>query len=92
MIISRDIFHKEGIRGFYRGLTATLARECPGYGCFFGVYEFSRTLLTKENETKKDIGKSASSMKNIFIFSHFELQVLLKHGFLVVWPVFRFGC
>ncbi|CAF0912446.1 unnamed protein product [Adineta steineri] len=54
--ITRNIIRTEGARGLYRGLTATLARECPGYGCFFGGYELTRSLLTKENEQKKDIG------------------------------------
>ncbi|CAF1271892.1 unnamed protein product [Adineta ricciae] len=56
MTITRNIIRTEGARGLYRGLTATLLRECPGYGCFFGGYELTRTLLTKENEAKKDIG------------------------------------
>ncbi|CAF2622560.1 unnamed protein product [Rotaria sp. Silwood2] len=54
--ITRNIIRNEGIRGLYRGFTATLARECPGYGCFFGGYELTRSLLTKENEKKADIG------------------------------------
>jgi hypothetical protein len=55
--ITRNIIRTEGTRGLFRGLTATLARECPGYGCFFGTYELTRSLLTKENEKKTDIGK-----------------------------------
>lgn len=55
--VTRNIIRTEGTRGLYRGLTATLARECPGYGCFFGGYELTRSLLTKEHEEKKDIGK-----------------------------------
>ena len=57
MIITRDILRAEGARGLYRGLTTTLVRECPGYGCFFGAYEFTRSLLTKQNESKNDIGR-----------------------------------
>ena len=60
MTITRNIIRTEGARGLYRGLTATLLRECPGYGCFFGGYELTRTLLTKKNEAKKDIGKRNS--------------------------------
>ncbi len=56
MDITRNIIRTEGTRGLYRGLTTTLARECPGYGFFFGTYELTRTLLTKENEKKTDIG------------------------------------
>ncbi len=57
--ITRNILRTEGTRGLYRGLTTTLARECPGYGCFFGGYELTRSLLTKENEKKTDIGKNS---------------------------------
>lgn len=57
MAVTRSIIRTEGVRGFYRGLTATLVRECPGYGCFFGAYELTRSLLTKANEKKTDIGK-----------------------------------
>ncbi|CAF1485329.1 unnamed protein product, partial [Adineta ricciae] len=54
--ITRDIIRKEGFRGLFRGLTTTLARECPGYGCFFGGYELSRSILIHENQKKGDIG------------------------------------
>lgn len=54
--ITRTILRTEGTRGLYRGLTTTLARECPGYGLFFGGYELTRSLLTKSNEKKTDIG------------------------------------
>lgn len=55
--LTKSIFNREGIRGFYRGLSATLARECPGYACFFGAYETTRSLLAVENQSKTDIGK-----------------------------------
>ncbi|CAF3270876.1 unnamed protein product [Rotaria socialis] len=54
--VTRNIIRTEGTRGLFRGLTATLARECPGYGFFFGTYEFTRSSLTKKNEKKTDIG------------------------------------
>ena len=55
--MTRTIFRQEGVRGFYRGLSATLARECPGYGFFFAAYETSRSLFVKGDETKRDIGR-----------------------------------
>jgi len=55
--ITKTILRTEGTRGLYRGLTTTFARECPGYGLFFGGYELTRSLLTKPNEKKTDIGK-----------------------------------
>ncbi|UJR07266.1 hypothetical protein I4U23_011554 [Adineta vaga] len=54
--VTRDILRTEGIRGLFRGLTATLARECPGNACFFGGYEFTRSILMNEYERKVDIG------------------------------------
>jgi solute carrier family 25 ornithine transporter 2/15 len=40
----------------FRGLTATIAREMPGYFFFFGGYEGSRALLAAEGQSKDDIG------------------------------------
>jgi len=60
MDITRNILRTEGTRGLFRGLTATLVRECPGYGCFFGGYELTRSLLLKENEKKTDMGEAKS--------------------------------
>ena len=52
--------HQEGIRGLYKGLTATFMREIPGYVFFFGGYEICRTLLTPPGETKDNIGENVS--------------------------------
>ncbi|CAI5444207.1 unnamed protein product [Caenorhabditis angaria] len=54
--VCRDIAAEKGIRGFFTGMTPTLAREVPGYFFFFGAYETSRYLLTKEGQKKDDIG------------------------------------
>lgn len=43
--LTRQILKQEGIRGLYRGLVPTLAREMPGYFFFFGGYEGTRELL-----------------------------------------------
>lgn len=45
--LTKQIFRQEGVRGFYRGLGPTLAREMPGYFFFFGGYEGTRELLRK---------------------------------------------
>jgi len=52
--------HQEGIRGLYKGLTATFMREIPGYVFFFGGYEICRALLTPPGETKDNIGENVS--------------------------------
>ncbi|KJH52851.1 hypothetical protein DICVIV_00896 [Dictyocaulus viviparus] len=54
--VCRDMWLDKGIRGFFIGMTPTLAREVPGYFFFFGSYETSRYLLAKEGQSKDDIG------------------------------------
>ncbi|VDN38437.1 unnamed protein product [Cylicostephanus goldi] len=57
------MMREKGIRGFFIGMSPTLAREMPGYFCFFGAYEASRYMLAKEGQHKDDIGllKTAAS-------------------------------
>lgn len=45
--LTKDILRKEGIRGLFRGLVPTFAREMPGYFFFFGGYETTREFLAK---------------------------------------------
>ncbi|XP_011424212.1 mitochondrial ornithine transporter 1 [Magallana gigas] len=54
--ITKEVLQVEGIRGLFKGLTATMAREMPGYFFFFGGYEFTRHMLTPEGKTKDEIG------------------------------------
>ncbi|KAL2834273.1 mitochondrial carrier domain-containing protein [Aspergillus cavernicola] len=50
----RQIYTRAGIRGLYRGHTATLLREFHSYGIWFSVYEFLRANLgTKVQEKKR---------------------------------------
>lgn len=50
----------EGPQGFFQGLTTTIAREVPGYFCFFGAYELSRTMFADYMKCdKEEIGKSS---------------------------------
>lgn len=44
----------DGPRGFFQGLTTTIAREVPGYFCFFGAYELSRTAFADYMKCEKD--------------------------------------
>ena len=55
--LTREILREEGIRGLYKGLTATMMREIPGYVFFFGAYDISRTLLTPKGKKKDEIGR-----------------------------------
>lgn len=45
--LTKQILQTEGIKGMFRGLTPTFAREMPGYFFFFGGYEFTREFLAK---------------------------------------------
>ncbi|KAI8797807.1 mitochondrial ornithine transporter 1 [Biomphalaria glabrata] len=54
--LTREILKAEGVRGLYKGLTATFLREMPGYFFFFGFYEVSRLMLTPKGKTKDEIG------------------------------------
>ncbi|CAI4230724.1 unnamed protein product [Auanema sp. JU1783] len=54
--VCRDMWKERGMRGFFVGMTPTLAREVPGYFCFFGAYETCRYMLTQEGQNKDDIG------------------------------------
>lgn len=44
----------EGPQGFFQGLTTTIAREVPGYFCFFGAYELCRTAFADHMKCDKD--------------------------------------
>uniref|UniRef100_A0A3B3R8Q1 Solute carrier family 25 member 15b n=1 Tax=Paramormyrops kingsleyae TaxID=1676925 RepID=A0A3B3R8Q1_9TELE len=52
--VVRDVMRKDGPLGFFQGLTSTIAREVPGYFCFFGAYELSRTSFARYLGTGKD--------------------------------------
>lgn len=58
--VARDIWKRHGPRGFYRGMAATLARECAGNAAFFGVYEWARERLRPAGGRKEDCGAAAT--------------------------------
>lgn len=45
--LTKQILKNEGVKGMFRGLTPTFAREMPGYFFFFGGYELTREVLAK---------------------------------------------
>lgn len=45
--LTKQILKAEGIKGMFRGITPTFAREMPGYFFFFGGYEMTREFLAK---------------------------------------------
>ena len=50
------IYKMEGIRGCYRGSVATIFRDIPCFGIYFGTYYSLCTAFTPEGKTIKDIG------------------------------------
>ncbi|KAK2757713.1 hypothetical protein FQN54_004682 [Arachnomyces sp. PD_36] len=49
--ITKDIFRRRGLRGFYFGGGVTSVRDSVGYGFYFWSYEFCKRLMTVEDET-----------------------------------------
>ncbi|XP_068601604.1 solute carrier family 25 member 15a [Brachionichthys hirsutus] len=52
--VVKAVLKTNGPLGFYEGLTSTMAREVPGYFCFFGAYELSRSKFAEYMGTDKD--------------------------------------
>lgn len=45
--IVRDVWRREGLRGFWKGITPRVARVAPGQAVTFTVYEFLKKRLEK---------------------------------------------
>ncbi|XP_041750427.2 solute carrier family 25 member 15b isoform X2 [Coregonus clupeaformis] len=55
--VAKSVMKQNGPTGFFTGLTTTIAREVPGYFCFFGAYELCRTTFADHMKcSKEDIG------------------------------------
>ncbi|XP_059187490.1 solute carrier family 25 member 15a isoform X1 [Centropristis striata] len=52
--VVKTVLKTKGPLGFYEGLTSTVMREIPGYFCFFGAYEVSRSNFAQYMGTDKD--------------------------------------
>ncbi|KAM6969847.1 solute carrier family 25 member 15b [Aplochiton taeniatus] len=52
--VVKTVMRTDGPAGFFHGLTPTIAREVPGYFCFFGAYEISRTYFADYMKCDKD--------------------------------------
>ncbi|ODV90991.1 hypothetical protein CANCADRAFT_25702 [Tortispora caseinolytica NRRL Y-17796] len=46
--IMKAIYYETGIKGFWRGQMGTLFRECGGSAAWFGAYEYTISLLSKD--------------------------------------------
>lgn len=57
--VVKNVLRTNGPLGFYQGLTTTIVREVPGYFCFFGGYELSRSTFAQHmGRDKEHIGQS----------------------------------
>lgn len=50
------IYAKNGLKGLFRGMSATMYREIPGYAGQFFCYEALKRSLTREGELVQDLG------------------------------------
>jgi hypothetical protein len=46
------IYKEEGLRGFTRGYKTMLLRDVPGFGVYFGMFEFTKRLLKVSDSDK----------------------------------------
>ncbi|CAO3627981.1 unnamed protein product [Cunninghamella blakesleeana] len=49
--VSKEVFYRNGIKGFYQGGWITLIRDAPSYGIYFWVYEGMKRYLEIEKES-----------------------------------------
>ncbi|KAL3090991.1 hypothetical protein niasHT_023591 [Heterodera trifolii] len=61
-----EMYRSNGLRSFFNGLAPTMAREIPGYFCFFGAYELSRTMLRLDGSAKEEIGIARTALSGAF--------------------------
>ncbi|TAQ84714.1 hypothetical protein B7494_g6953 [Chlorociboria aeruginascens] len=52
--ITKEVFRKEGVRGFYYGGVVTALRDAVGYGFYFWSYELSSRFMSKRMKGKED--------------------------------------
>ena len=45
LMLAKNIWRKEGLRGIYRGLGVTVMRDGPSHGLYFWTYEYMREQL-----------------------------------------------
>ncbi|XP_036751717.2 mitochondrial ornithine transporter 2 [Manis pentadactyla] len=53
--VVKNILKKDGLLGFYHGLSSTLLQEVPGHFFFFGGYELSRSFFAS-GRSKDELG------------------------------------
>lgn len=82
--VVKSIMRNEGPQGFFQGLTTTIAREIPGYFCFFGAYELCRTGFADYMTCEKDDIGTGSGTITLFRSDSDAVTLYLLHV-LKVW-------
>lgn len=54
LVVARDIFAREGIRGINKGVNAVALRQCTNWGSRFGLSRIAEHLLLQATIPKKD--------------------------------------
>ncbi|XP_033833397.2 mitochondrial ornithine transporter 1-like [Periophthalmus magnuspinnatus] len=52
--VVRSVLKERGPLGMFTGLSSTILRDIPGFFCFFGAYELSRSTFAKYMGTDKE--------------------------------------
>jgi solute carrier family 25 citrate transporter 1 len=50
--IAGDMWRREGVRSFYKGITPRVLRVAPGQAIVFAVYERVRKVIERMNEVE----------------------------------------
>lgn len=53
--ITETIYHKEGLRGFFKGMIPTLWREVPSFGAYFATYDLVCQSMLDEGQSVHDL-------------------------------------
>lgn len=77
--VAWQIYQLHGIRGLYRGVTATALRDC-GYGAYFFAYEATCRLLTNSIPTQNPVDHSSILMEVENDINKLSWPVLLLAG------------
>lgn len=51
--VAKDLYRTEGIKRFYRGVTAVATGCIPAHACYFTVYELSKKFILDNVKTDK---------------------------------------
>lgn len=54
--IAEDMWKREGVRSFYKGLTPRILRVAPGQAIVFAVYERVRTVMEQMKPMDYKVG------------------------------------